>query len=201
MNKLPIEVLKDNRFRITKDMLVSNAQFIYNVVDSLKYVRLVEHGDFVSGDYYTSTEYRIKDGSGGDTIWSEIPKDIYYWYLVFPKIDRECVYKNDNTSSSQNRTYGYFWKDYIWNNPHPSFDYSNVDTTMVYLAPYKAWVPGIYKGGSPEEHRWTTLQRFGELIQEPDVLWDRRATYYPFNRAYQESNYALNVIGNFVSFL
>ncbi|MFC2114508.1 T9SS type A sorting domain-containing protein, partial [Bacteroidota bacterium] len=177
---LSFETLRDSRFRSTINMLIDNAQFIYDVVDSLKYVRLVEHGTFASGDYYTTAEYRIKDGTSGDTIWSEIPKEIYYWYLVMPKIDREGVYKQDQTSSTQFRTYGYFWRNFIWYNPDPNHDYTQVNITTA--------------KGSVD-----TIQRFGALMQQPEVLWNRVQTYLPFGRTFDASDHALDMLGNWAS--
>ncbi len=175
---LSTESLKDSRFRSTMGLLHENAQHIYDVVDSLKYVRLVEHGSFASGDYYTSTEYKIKDGS--DFIWSEIPKEKYYWYVVMPKIDREGVYKEDRTSSTQFRTYGYFWREYLWSNPHPSYDYTDVNITT--------------SKGSID-----TIQRFGALMQQPEYLWDRVKKYFTFKRPFNPSNHALDMLGNWAS--
>ncbi|MEA3496356.1 MAG: T9SS type A sorting domain-containing protein, partial [Bacteroidota bacterium] len=176
---LSYESLKDSRFRQQKEMLVENAQFIYDIVDSLKYVRLKEYGSFSTGDYYTTTEYRIVINPG-DTVWKEIPKDIYYWYVVHPKLHDEGVYQKSNNSSTQQKTYGYFWRNYIWNNPNKNYDYTFVNKTG-------------------PQGTINTIQRFGEIIQKPEVLWERNETYYIFNRQYKNSDNALNVIGNWAS--
>lgn len=175
---LSTETLKDSRFRSTIDLVKENAQHIYNVVDSLKYVRLVEHGSYASGDYYTTTEYKIKEGS--NFIWSEIPKEIYYWYVVMPKIDREGVYKEDRSSSTQFRTYGYFWREYLWSNPHSVFDYTQVNITT-------------------SKGTIDTIQRFGAIMQQPEYLWDRVEKYFPFNRSFDPEDHALDVLGNWAS--
>jgi hypothetical protein len=175
---LSTESLKDSRFRNTMELLTENAQHIYDVVDSLKYVRLVEHGSYASGDFYTTTEYKVKDG--GNFIWVEIPKEIYYWYVLMPKIDREGVYKQDKTSSSQFRTYGYFWREYLWSNPHSGFDYTQVNIST--------------SKGSID-----TIQRFGAIMQMPEYLWDRVHRAYSFNRSFDPEDHALDVLGNWAS--
>lgn len=175
---LSMETLRDTRFRASMYLLENNAKFIYLSADSLKYVKLVEYGDFASGNYYTTAKYRIKNGS--DTIWSEIPKEIYYWYLVMPKIDREGVYEQDLTSSSQFRTYGYFWRNYLWLNPNKNYNYTIVNITT--------------SKGSID-----TIQRLGALLKIPTVLWDRNLTYFPFKRSFDNKDNALDVIGNWAS--
>ena len=193
---IAVQTLASTRFKSDMDLIVRNAQWIYDMVDSLKYVRLKEYGTFAAGDYYTTTEYRVKNGPSGDTIWSEIPSDIYYWHVVHPKIDREAL---ASKHSSSDQTYGYFYKEYIWYNPDPDHDYRHVDTTMVYVDAYKQYMPGIYKGDSAHKHRFLTLQRFGELMQKPEILWNRHQTYYDFLRDYKDSDHALNVLGNWAS--
>lgn len=175
---LSLETLRDSRFRATMNLLIDNASFLYKSADSLQYVKLVEYGSFESKDYYTTTKYRIK--SGNDTIWYEIPRDIYYWYVVMPKIDREGVYEQDLISSTQFRTYGYFWRQYLWNNPSQDYDYTKVNITTL-------------KGSID------TIQRLGALLKIPKVLWDRNQTYFPFKRSFDPGDHALDVIGNWAS--
>lgn len=175
---LSLETLKDTRFRATMNLLTDNAKFIYSTADSLKYVEIREYGDFSSGNYYTTARYRIKNGA--DTIWYEIPSEIYYWYIVMPKIDREGVYQQDNTSSTQFRTYGYFWRQYLWLNPNSGFDYTKVNITT--------------SKGSID-----TIQRFGALMKIPTVLWDRNQTYLPFKRSFDSADNALDMLGNWAS--
>jgi hypothetical protein len=177
--KISYKVLIDTRSYATMNTLVKNAQLIYDIADSLKYVKLVEHGTFASGDYYTTTKYKIKDKSG-NMIWLEVPKEIYYNYIVNPKIDQEGLYVQDNTSSSEQRTYGYFWREYLWYNPGKTFDYTKVNITS--------------PRGSID-----TIQRFGSLMKQPDYLWDRQETYYLFNRPFNSTDHAMNVLGHWAS--
>jgi hypothetical protein len=178
---MPVQSLIDSRFRVRMNMLVSNADMIYNTVDSLQYVRLKEYGAFGNKDFYTVTEYRIENGkNSGDFIWQEIPRDIYYWYIVHPKVFHEGVYELDKTNSSSQRTYGYFWREYIWYNPDPNHDYTKVNKTTA-------------------QGTVSTIPRFGELIQQPDVMWDRDKGFMYFNRPFGNNDHALDLIGNWAS--
>ena len=179
---LPTEALKDSRLRLDKQLIVRNAQFIYDVVDSLQYVRLKEYGSLTAKDYYTTTEYRVVNGAGStDTIWVEIPRDIYYWYVVHPKLQYEGVYATDDVSNTGQRTYGYFWRQFLWYNPNPSFNYMPVNKTTSYGT--VASVP-----------------RFNEIAKMAKVLWNRDdSKYFFFNRPYLASNSALDLIGNWAS--
>ena len=104
---LPYEVLMSSRFINDWDYLIENAKMIYTFANSLKYVRLVEYGDTATGNWYTTTEYKIKQGN--DFIWREIDKYYYYMFIVMPKLHMEGVYITDNSSSSDQRTWGYGW--------------------------------------------------------------------------------------------
>ena len=173
--------LVDYRFISDKEAIIRNAQYIYLYADSLNYVELVEHGNFADRTYRTTTRYRIYDSAKKDTVWSEIPYEIYYWYVVHPKMDQEGVYVKDNSNDATGqRTYGYAWRDYIWNNPDAVHDYRNVNKTT--------------KKGSIQ-----TIPRFGELIKSARFLWDRKKTYLPFNRPLLQDNSALDIIGNWCS--
>jgi hypothetical protein len=178
--KISYKVLNDSRTYSNMNTLIRNAQLIYDIADSLKFVKLVEYGNFASGDYYTTTKYRIRNGASGTYSWVEVPKDIYYKYVVNPKIDQEGLYTTDNTGSAEQRSYGYFWREYLWFNPSKTYDYTKLNITTAY--------------GSID-----TIQRFGALIQEPDHLWDRVETYYLFNRTFKPTDHAMDKLGHWAS--
>ncbi len=175
-----INTLTNNRFRKDIDVIIKNAELIYNIADSLQYVKLVEHGSIANNDYYTTTTYRIYDPETKDTIWNEIPKDIYYFYVVHFKMDQEGVFVADDATATEQRTYGYFWRDYIWNNPDATQNYMpvNIKTT---------------KG------EVTSIPRFGEIMKKPRILWNRTMTYLPYGREFKDNDFALDVIGNWGS--
>lgn len=87
-------------------LIVDNAEYIYVVGGDLKYVKLVEYDDN-KGDWYTTTKYRvIKDG---DSVWVEIPKETYYWWIVMPKL-------SDEPPLMDASVYNEFWRRHLYNN-------------------------------------------------------------------------------------
>ena len=175
---LPNEVLNSSRFANDWNYLLENAKMIYAYADSLKYVRLVEEGDTNSGNWSTTTEYKIKQSS--NYIWRKIDKYYYYMFIVMPKLQQEGVFVTDNTSSTDQRTWGYGWRDYLWNNPDATHNYTNVNCTTS--------VATI-----------TTIPKLGEIMQQPDYLWNEQKTYYLFNRPFDANDHAMNILGNWAS--
>ena len=76
----------------TPSVLVENAQAIYEIGSKLKYVRIVEL------DNRTTLEY-----VNGKNETKLLPSDIYYWYVVHPRVRFEvpCYYHGD------------FWRTYL----------------------------------------------------------------------------------------
>ncbi|MCD6418516.1 hypothetical protein J7M00_07020 [bacterium] len=162
------EALSDERFEF--DLLLINSSFIYRVADSLKYVELVEYGDFSSGDWYTTTAYWVVDSTLADTTLLEIPGEIYYWYVVHPKLSDEAPKKKDITGDTVQRTYGYFWREFLWTDPHPIYSYTS--------------------GGYPLLPDW---------IKMAEVLWIRNDTSLAADRWVSPANGALDILGEWVS--
>ena len=187
---LPAEVLTHTAFNQASDWnyLLSNAQMIYLHADSLKYVRIKEHGDTTTGDWYTTTEYKIKKGS--NYIWREVDRYYYYMFIVMPKIYDEALVVRDLTSYSSQRSWGYFWRDYLWNNPSSTNEYQNVN-----MCGY----PAVSSSGARDSVCIDTIHRLGQLMQMPEYLWDESPRILFFNRNYNSSQSALDVLGNWCS--
>jgi len=85
-------------------ILVDNVQQAYQIDRDLQYVDIVDYGNpLQGGDYYSTTKYRFL--AQGETSWVEIPRDVYYWWVVMPKgTDEQPMYVD-----------GYFWRDYLFN--------------------------------------------------------------------------------------
>lgn len=191
------EALTYNRLPEDWSYLIDNARMIYSYADSLQYVSLVEYGDTATDDWYTTTTYRIKQGSS--YIWREIDKSYYYNYIVMPKVQQEYVAVTDNlTSISGYRTWGYFWRDYLWN------DYSNAvntaDTEDRSYHNVNTWgYVAINAAGDRDTVRIDTIPRLGQLMQMPTYLWNESPTVYFFNRNFTSTQSALDVLGNWAS--
>lgn len=187
---LPAEVLTHSAFNQASDWqyLVRNVEMIYAHADSLKYVRLKEYGDTNTDDWYTTTEYKIKQGS--NYIWREVDRYYYYMFIVMPKLYDEALVVRDITSYTDQRTWGYFWRDFLWNNPSSAHNYQNV---------YMCGYPAINSGGTRDSVCIDTIHRLGQLMQMPEYLWDENTSTWLFNRGYSSTQSALNVLGNWCS--
>ncbi len=103
--------------RIDPQLLVVNAHYIYEIDEELSYVDVVDYGTFLSdSDYYSTTKYRVID-KNGDTIWVEIPRDVYYWWVVMPK-------GTDEIPSMGAEVYNKFWREYLYYGDE-TYDYTN----------------------------------------------------------------------------
>jgi hypothetical protein len=88
---------------VNPQVLVDNVQQMYQIDPELRYVDIVDYGNpLQGGDYYSTTRYRVRVQS--ETTWVEIPRDIYYWWVMMPKgTDEEPMYVD-----------GYFWREYLF---------------------------------------------------------------------------------------
>ncbi len=76
----------------TTRVLEENARWIYRLSRLLPYARLVEKGD------HTTLSLLLSDGK-----WHELPPEIYYWYVVHPRLRFEAPV----------RYLGNFWREFF----------------------------------------------------------------------------------------
>ncbi|RLC48671.1 MAG: hypothetical protein DRH70_00420 [Candidatus Coatesbacteria bacterium] len=104
------------------EVYLVNAQLLYRVDPDISYADIVDYGEpGVDADYYSTIIYTTV--ASGATVQYELPADIYYWYVVHPKLGDE----NPSMSpvlSDRTSTYGYFWREYLFYNPSSEYDYS-----------------------------------------------------------------------------
>lgn len=164
--------------RFDPELLVENARLIYQHDALLQYVEVVDYGSAEEGgDYYSTTRYRATNPSDpGFVKLFEIPRDVYYWYVVHPKLSDETVKRSDETDARQS-TYGHFWRSYLFANPDPAHDYTRGP------------------GGSG------TYPVLGTVLQEPTLLWDGVPVNHSGGRDFAPDDVALDVVGNWVSTL
>ncbi len=159
----------------TPELIVRNAQLMYEHDRELAYVDIVDHGSAAEGgNYYSTTRYVYQSGPSGPISWAEIPRDIYYWYIVHPRLSDETV-KASNEVSSRQATYGYFWREYLYRNPDPSHDYT---------AP---------RGG------YSGFPLLADVLRRPSVLWDGQTVNLDGERPWTDQDTALDVLGHWVS--
>ncbi len=98
------------------ELLTLNAEMIYEVDPVLDYVQLEDMGEpGVDEDYYTTATYRVGDGEGNVTE-KTIDREIYYWYVVHPRLEDELPLYVDGWSSGNGTspTNGLFWREFLW---------------------------------------------------------------------------------------
>ena len=98
-------------------MFLENAEYIYQTASLLNYVDLVDVGNFETGDYYTTTRYRVLDN--GTPLEITLPRDIYYKFIVHPKVTEEDPMYIDPDTGGFALPYpqgkGRFWREYLFN--------------------------------------------------------------------------------------
>ncbi len=104
-------------------LFLENASCIYSIDQDLDYVSVVDHGSSLTDpNYYSSTQYFRKNAEGvTETV--EVPREIYYWYIVHPKlsdeipayIDPSIVENNSNHNNNiADPPTGVFWRSWLY---------------------------------------------------------------------------------------
>lgn len=98
------------------ELLEENVFYIYEHDQYLDYVQLVDMGDpELDADYYTTTHYSVEEN--GSLVEYELPREMYYWYIVHPKIEDEwALYIDPNAQGDVPSAppTGVFWRDWIF---------------------------------------------------------------------------------------
>ncbi|OYD16869.1 hypothetical protein CH330_01615 [candidate division WOR-3 bacterium JGI_Cruoil_03_51_56] len=90
------------------ELLLDNARYLYELSDSLQYAEIIDCGS-PPGDYFSTVRYKVL--SGTDTIEKDLPKDIYYNYLVHPTTSDELPRMDGYVYNSHWREYLFFCAD------------------------------------------------------------------------------------------
>jgi len=94
-------------------ILIENVELIYAADSLLDYVELIECGKpGLDKNFYTTTRYRLISEEGEE--FYEIPPEVYYWYIVYPRIGREPVSYFDPVKGefAPPESGGVFWRKY-----------------------------------------------------------------------------------------
>ncbi len=105
-------------------LLVENAQQLYLADTQLNYVQINDYGTAAAGgDYYSTTSY-WKVNADSQTVQVTVPREIYYWYIVHPKLTDEIPAYIDPAVVESNTTHanniadpplGQFWRSFLFN--------------------------------------------------------------------------------------
>jgi len=144
-------------------LLTENAECIYNVDDSLHFVQIVDYGTSADDDYYSTAVYRVIDDNG-DTLEIEIDKEIYYWYVVHPKLSDELpAYIDPNTGFNTSPPDGVFWRSWFWTYADSGYAYYNeqwsdceflwdrTNTTTDAIDVVNSWIDNVMNWGAGSE--------------------------------------------------
>ncbi len=84
------------------DLIKDNVLSLYEYDEWIRYADIVDYNDG-TGNYYSTIRYKVLEN--GEEKLIELPKDVYYWYVVHPKIAAEVP----------DFIYDTFWRSYYFN--------------------------------------------------------------------------------------
>ncbi|MBN2541423.1 T9SS type A sorting domain-containing protein [bacterium] len=96
------------------DLILENVREMYRADSFLAYVEIVDMGSPGEPDHYTYTRYVTTDTgmTGYDTV--AIDPEMYYRYVMFPKITEELPAYINPSTGSVDVTHGHFWRTWFW---------------------------------------------------------------------------------------
>ncbi len=141
-------------------LLKENAESLYEHDQWIHYADIVEYDDG-SGNYYSTIRYRVLENKTEKQF--EIPPNIYYWYVVHPKI----------TVEDTDATYGPLWRNYLFD--HNDLGYPLLKeklSTIQYL-----WDCTSYS--QPGNRLWTDCITQHPTAIEAISYWVGKTVPYP----------------------
>jgi hypothetical protein len=153
----PATQIRNNSLAV---LFQENAKLIYERDSDLGYVVLEEKGD------YTTATYNVR--SGGGTMKITLPRDIYYWGIVHPRVTEEPVgYVDPNNGEiTDPSSGGRFWREYLW-------------TTADSEYPPGPEYPANWTGPKAYYPRDVGPPLLGHDATEASFLWDLQPYDYP----------------------
>ncbi|MCK4584566.1 T9SS type A sorting domain-containing protein [candidate division WOR-3 bacterium] len=102
-------------------VLLENAEYLYFNDMLLDYVTIDDSGSAaIGGNYFSTTRYFVCED--GDTVEYFMPRDIYYWFIVHPKLQEELpTYIDPVSGSPATPPMGEFWRNYLFNHSEPGY--------------------------------------------------------------------------------
>ncbi|MEO0116778.1 MAG: transglutaminase-like domain-containing protein [candidate division WOR-3 bacterium] len=117
---IPFSILGSDNFY--PQLLIENVTDLYKIDSLLDYAEILDYGvPGLDTDYYSTIRYRIRNESG-DTMEVIQPKEIYYWFILHPKISREfSTYVDSLTGEPLPPPRGKFWRNYLFYHSDPGY--------------------------------------------------------------------------------
>jgi hypothetical protein len=155
-----------------------NAELMYAIDSELQFVEIVDY-DLGGGDFYSTTRYRTV--VEGDTTEIEIPPEMYYWWVMMPKVSDEMPLMDASV-------YNMFWREYLY--------YAN-DTGYPLLQEVMQPVEVLWDGIRQD---WSGGRPFTDTMLAVDAIGNWCSETVPFaasgNRPIQPSQIAHEHDGN-----
>jgi hypothetical protein len=99
----------------TPELYKRNVELMYEIDQYLDYANIKDVGTIADANYYSTVTYSYKEKNSSMIQTTELPRDIYYWYVVHPKITDEIpAYINPATGESASAPLGVFWREYLF---------------------------------------------------------------------------------------
>lgn len=182
------EVLKQDNFH--PELVVENARLIYEVDPLLEYVALVEEGDpEVDADWRTTTRYQVE--VDGVVTTYDLDPDLYYWFIVHPRIEDENPWYIDAWDECTRSTLecaaepdtGHFWRSFLWSAAAETCPDGEACPIVQDYLPGARVLWGAADGDdavhrvagmlldSPGEQRWMSFGAYGERSIQPNRIY------------------------------
>lgn len=158
------------------EMFTLNAKYLYKYDSIFPYVRIIDYGNSnEGGNYYSTTKYREMD-SNGNIYENEIPAEIYYWYVVHPKISDEVpgfidpeITENPINSGLTTPKDGKFWRTYMLEHGDPNIPNTNFGIYQQYVDTNSRITA---KPFAPESSYKALALYFLDTLQTINYTWD-----------------------------
>ncbi|MBN1307704.1 MAG: hypothetical protein JXA18_07300 [Chitinispirillaceae bacterium] len=123
---LPAEVVNSKGFHT--GIIQENAEGIYRADSALEYVEILDSGSAAAGgDYFSTTRYRMMNNGAAEVY--TLPRDMYYWFVVHPKLQGELpAYISPDDPNPTVPPDGKFWRTFFWS--HRESGWGSIADTM-----------------------------------------------------------------------
>jgi hypothetical protein len=130
--------------RMDREIIPETVRRIYEYDATIEFADLVEHGDADDPERYTTVAYRILRDGAEDSF--ELPRDLYYWYVVHPALDGEdLVYVDPERHRLADPPAGWHWRSYFWtDDPDRSYQapWVLIEPDRIATGTFDAWSLG-----------------------------------------------------------
>ncbi len=144
------EILMDSVF--SPELLVVNAQYLYQNDDSLQYVDIVDY-DNGGGDYYSTVRYWVVE-INGDTVQKVLNPYYYYYYIVHPQL-------SDESPRMDSYVYNKFWREYLFYEADSGYPVLCEKLKYAKVVWCVTDTPQVYPGGREFDSTQTALDIIG----------------------------------------